>query len=173
MDFYEKLSKFIFNIAASISLIVGGSWALYEFYEKKNAQRILETQKFIENVSIESTANSIKYIDEFWNKYKKPIDFLENRENYIIQIVNNDNAYRDSLNNILSFLNNIHHCISVDLCHKDLVIRYHRKLFLKTLGIHHAWLVQKRELTNHPEYYISLECFVRKNIKNFEPTREC
>ena len=145
---------------------------MFEFYDNHNSRQTLETQKYIGAIKPESTAKSVGFISDYWNNYKKPSDFEKNRHNYVISIVNSDTEYRNSLIDILAFLNSLQHCTTEGICHSEMVTRYYRSLFLSAVATHHAWLEKQRNLTNHPDFYLRLECFVRTEIKNYKPKRD-
>lgn len=170
---FQNITRGVFNVIASVGLIVGAAWAYHEYHENKDIWRMDKTQNYIDALATDDVKVSERYLIEFWSDFDWDAHRDANKKEVMIDVVESDITYQFHLKNILLFLDGVRNCVNNEVCHKEMAVSNLRGLYIATFINHHAWIVHNRENTGHKLYYADLECFVRKEIRDFPSNLEC
>jgi len=172
---FSNICNGIFRIVAILAIIVAGGWGLFEYYDAKKMQRIENSREYIERLTAGKVTKAEQFLVNFWSRYEweSGPNNDEERAQEIIQIVEKTDGYETHLKNILNFLEQIALCVEQNRCEKSVVITSFGSMFSSGVVNHHPWIVRQRKVTGHTMYHARLECFVRRNIKEFESEIKC
>ncbi|MDV7338975.1 DUF4760 domain-containing protein [Terasakiella sp. A23] len=159
---FSNICDGIFKTCATVGLIVSATWAYWEYTDNKEAKRIERSMKYVSSLETKEINNSIAYIDNFWIEYRKSKTKHTDKKAAIIKIVNDDPKYHRNLTQILNHLDEIAYCIEHDICQGEVVFKTKSGLFLNAFKNHYPWIIEYRKETNHPRYFMHLECFIQE-----------
>lgn len=165
---FSNIADGMFKIFATIAIVAGGGWALFEYYDAKNSERIERSMRYVHSLETEKLNGSIAYITKFWSNFKwSNVSELE-RDNEIIRIVYEEEGYQYHLKNILNHLDELTYCIEHKICDEDIVLKSKGGLIRAGFHNHLPWIRSHRSKTGHKKYFEHLECFVVDKFPNFE-----
>lgn len=172
-DNFSKWCDGLFKIFATLAIVVGGGWAVFEYEEAKQAKRIERSMHYVNSLETEKVNQAISFISAFWSKYKWGMPEGEERRKEIVRIVNDEPQYQDNLKIVLNYLDEISFCVEHSICDSTIVLKTKKGLFLAGFANHFPWVISHRKKTGHPKYFKHLECFVDSQIVELKGDSGC
>lgn len=158
---FKNISDGVFHTIAALAILAGGIWAVYEFYETKEHQRIERSMKYVSSLETRKVNQSIDFIQQYWNEYFKSV--AKPAPN-MTKIVTTTPKYQENLQIILNHLDEISICIKHNVCEEAVVLKTKRGLFFNGFVNHYDWIEYQRELTGYEKFHHNLECFIKEKF---------
>lgn len=164
---FSHLCNGIFKIGALLGLLASGGWAIHEYKDAKEAERIERSLRYVNSIKTADVVASVDFISQFWRAYDWEANRKKDKMQEIVRIVREEPGYQKNLVIILNYLDEIVSCIEHNICHEQIVLNSKISMFRQAVVNHIAWIYFRRKETGHVAYYAHLECFVRRSKPNW------
>jgi hypothetical protein len=160
----ELFSKLLTLLAT----LTGGGFALFQYIDNANAERVKETLFFVEKFDKDNFLKSRSKINSFFKNIESELYEKVSNEteysNFITEQIKDNSFIEDDLELVFDFYDELYVCVSNVLCDQKVALEYFGKYAYDIIGVGSPYVKNIKE-KSHDRFYGSGIMFFFKEYK--------